>query len=74
MPTNARKNKRKSKKNIHVQKLIFINVGGYGESMSYFLILNPHKVKEFLKVKEPLLRAMVKELLRTSKRGRKRIA
>jgi len=42
--------------------------------MSYFQILNPHKVKEFLKVKEHSLRAMVKEPLRASKRGRKRIA
>ena len=29
--------------------------------MSYFLILNPHRVKEFLKVNEPLLRALIKE-------------
>ena len=58
----------------HVQKLIFINVGVYVGSMSYFQILNPHRVKEFLKVNEPLLRAMVKEPPRTSKRGRKRIA
>jgi len=35
--------------------------------MSYFLILNPHRVKEFLKVKEHLLRAMVKELPRAKK-------
>ncbi|MHA1686166.1 MAG: hypothetical protein ACTSYD_07105, partial [Candidatus Heimdallarchaeaceae archaeon] len=37
----------------HVQKLIFINVGVYVGSMSYFQILNPHRVKEFLKVNEP---------------------
>ena len=42
--------------------------------MSYFLILNPHRVKEFLKVNEPFLRALVKEPPRTNKRGRKRIA
>jgi len=48
-------------------------VGVYGESMSYFQILNPHRVKELLKVKEHLLRAMVKPP-RTSKRVRKRIA
>jgi len=60
--------------NKHVQKLIFINVGVYGEIMNYFQILNPHRVKEFLKVKEHLLRAMIKEPLRTSNRGRKRIA
>ena len=42
--------------------------------MSYFLILNPHRVKEFLKVNEPSLRALVKEPPRTNKRGRKRIA
>ena len=42
--------------------------------MTYFLILNPHRVKEFLKVKEHLLRALVKEPPRTSNRGRKRIA
>ena len=42
--------------------------------MSYFQILNPHKVKEFLKVNEPFLRALVKEPPRTSNKGRKRIA
>ena len=41
--------------------------------MSYFQILKPHRVKELLKVKETLLRAMVKEPPRTSNRGRKRI-
>jgi len=35
-------------------------VGVYGESMSYFQILKNHGVKELLKVKEHLLRAMVK--------------
>jgi len=58
----------------HVQKLIFINVGVYvGSSRPYFQILKTHKVKELLKVKEHLLRAMVKPP-RTSNRGRKRIA
>jgi len=42
--------------------------------MSYFPILNLHKVKEFLKVKEHLLRAMVKEPPRNNKRVRRRIA
>ena len=42
--------------------------------MSYFQILNPHKVKEFIKVNEPFLRALVKEPPRNNKRGRKRIA
>jgi len=42
--------------------------------MSYLLILKSYKVKEFLKLKEHLLRAMVKEPPRTSKRGRKRVA
>ena len=42
--------------------------------MSYFQILNPHRVREFLKVKETFLRALVKEPPRTSNRGRKRIA
>ena len=42
--------------------------------MNYFLILNPHRVKEFLKVNEPFLRALVKEPPRNNKRGRKRIA
>jgi len=52
-------------------KLIFINVGFYGRSSgSYFQILKPHKVKELLKVKEHLLRAMVKPP-RTSKKGEK---
>jgi len=41
------------------KKLIFGNVGVYGESMAYFQILKTHKVKELLKVKETLLRAMV---------------
>jgi len=36
-------------------------------SMSYFQILNPHKLKGFLKVNEPFLRAMVKEPPRTVK-------
>ena len=58
----------------HVQKLIFINVGVYVGIMSYFQILNPHKVKEFIKVNEPFLRALVKEPPRNNKRGRKRIA
>jgi len=49
-------------------------VGVYGEIMSYFQILNPYSVKKLLKVKEHLLRAMVKEPPRTSKRVRKRIA
>jgi len=49
-------------------------VGVYVGSMSYFQILNPYKVKELLKVKEHLLRALVKENPRTNKRGRKRIA
>ena len=49
-------------------------MGVYVGSVSYFQILNPHRVKEFLKVKEPLLRALVKENPRTNKRGRKRIA
>ena len=49
-------------------------MGVYVGSVSYFQILNPHRVKEFLKVKEPLLRALVKEPPRTSNRGRKRIA
>jgi len=47
-------------------------VGAYGGIMTYFLILKPHRVKEFLKVKEPL--PMVEEPPRTNKRGRKRIA
>jgi len=59
---------------MHVQKLIFISVGLYVESMIYFQILKTHRVKEFLKVKEPFLRALVKEPPRTSNRGRKRIA
>jgi len=42
--------------------------------MSYFQILKTHRVKELLKVKEHLLRALVKENPRTSNRGRKRIA
>ena len=42
--------------------------------MNYFQILNPHRVKEYLKVNEPLLRALVKEPPRTSNIGRKRIA
>ncbi|MHA1854222.1 MAG: hypothetical protein ACTSUF_12055 [Candidatus Heimdallarchaeaceae archaeon] len=42
--------------------------------MSYFQILTPHKVREFLKVNEHFLRALVKEPPRTSKRGKKRIA
>jgi len=48
-------------------------VGVYGESMSYFQILNPHRVKELLKVKWAFLRAMVKPS-RNNKIGRKRIA
>jgi len=60
--------------NKHVQKLIFSNVGVYVGSMNYFQILNPHRVKEFLKVNEPFLRALVKEPPRTSNKGRKRIA
>jgi len=43
------------KKVKRVQKLIFINVGVYGRSMNYFQILNHHRVKEFIKVKEHLL-------------------
>ena len=70
--TSNKKNKQMTFK--HVQKLIFINVGVYVGIMTYFLILNPHKVKEFLKVNEPFLRALVKEPPRTSNRGRKRIA
>jgi len=46
-------------------------VGVYVGSMNYFQILNPHRVKEFLKVKEYLLRALVKEPPRNNKRGRK---
>ena len=49
-------------------------MGVYVGIMSYFQILKPHRVKEFLKVNEPLLRALVKEPPRTSNRGRKRIA
>ena len=49
-------------------------MGVYVGSRSYCLILNPHKVEEFIKVNEPFLRTLVKESPRTSKRGRKRIA
>ena len=51
-------------------------MGVYSGSVLYFQILKPPqgKKKEFLKVKESFLRALVKELPRTSKRGRKRIA
>jgi len=45
-----------------------------GGSMNYFQVLNHHRVKEFLKVKEHLLRALVKEPPRTSNRVRKKIA
>jgi len=58
----------------HVQKLLFSNGSVYVWSMSYFQISKNHKVKEFLKVNEPLLRALIKEPPRTNKRGRKRIA
>jgi len=49
-------------------------VGVYSGIMNYFQILKPPKVKELLKVKEHLLRTLVKEPPRTSNRGRKRIA
>jgi len=42
--------------------------------MTYFQILDPHKVREFIIINEPFLKKLVKEEPRESKRGRKRIA
>jgi len=68
---NTREIKQSIKK--HVQKLIFISVGVYVGSMTYFQILDPHKVREFISINEPFLKKLVKEEPRESKRGRKRI-
>jgi len=46
----------------------------YGRDMTYFQILNPHKLKEFRMInEEPLLRELIEEKERRRKRGRKRI-
>ncbi|UJG43980.1 MAG: hypothetical protein K9W46_02070 [Candidatus Heimdallarchaeum endolithica] len=42
--------------------------------MTYFQIIDPHKVREFTIINEPFLKKLVKEETRKCKRGRKRIA
>ena len=42
--------------------------------MKTLLTINPHKLKKFIIVNEPLLRALVREQHRGKRRGRKRIA
>jgi len=49
-------------------------VGVYVGHMTYFQIIDPHKVREFIIINEPFLKKVVEEKPRESKRGRKRIA
>jgi len=49
-------------------------VGVYIGSMTYFQIIEPHKVREFIIINEPFLKKLVEEKTRESKKGRKRIA
>ncbi len=58
----------------HVQKLFFINVGVYVGSRTYFQIIDPHKVREFIIINETFLKKLVEEKTRESRRRRKRIA
>ncbi|UJG44502.1 MAG: hypothetical protein K9W46_04815 [Candidatus Heimdallarchaeum endolithica] len=43
-----------------VQKLIFINVEIYVGIITYFQILDPQKVREFIIINEPFLKKLVK--------------
>jgi len=49
-------------------------VGVYVGIITYFQIIDPHKLRELIIINEPFLKKLVKEELRESKRGRKRIA
>jgi len=46
----------------------------YVGSMTYFQILDPHKLREFISINDLFLKKLVKEELGERKRGRKRIA
>jgi len=45
----------------------------YVGSMSYFQIIDLHKIREFIIINEPFFKEIVKEEPRESNRGRKRI-
>jgi len=47
--------------------------GVYVGIMTYFQIIDPHKVREFIIINEPFLKKLVDEKTRESKKGRKRI-
>jgi len=57
----------------HVLKLVFFNMGVYVGSMPNFLILESHKVREFIIINDLFLKKLMKEEPRERKRGRKRI-